>query len=391
MKKTKFRVFRGKKAKINKVAQPDAILFNVILVLLCFGLVMCFSASAPSANQVMGDSYYYFRKQLTVAIIGFVGMLIAMNYDYHKLAKKLPLFLGGTILLLIVVLFFPEQNGGKRWISIGFSFQPSELAKFTVILLFACKLSVQKWHKPKDSRTFGRYFLKDFGPYMAFLVMFAFLLMLEPHFSCTLLIFLVGMVMLYVAGIHCGYLTTIAAPVLAAVVWLVSFGYRSDRITSWLDPFANPRGDGWQIIQSLFAIGSGGMFGLGLGQSRQKFLWLPEPYNDFIFAVLCEELGFIGAAAVIVLFAVLIWRGIVVAQKAPDLLGTLLAVGITALMALQVLINIAVVTKTIPVTGMPLPFFSSGGTALIFTLAEMGVLLNISRQGKAAAGEGAEE
>lgn len=388
MKKTKFRVFSGEKAKKNK-GQPDAILFNVILVLLCFGLVMCFSASAPSANQNMGDSYYYFRKQLTVAIIGFVGMLIAMRYDYHKLAKKLPLFLGATIVLLLVVLLFPEQNGGKRWINIGFSFQPSELAKFTVILWLACKLSSkkQKWNKPKDAQTFVRYFIKDFLPYLGFLGIFAFLLMLEPHFSCTMLIFLVGVVMLFVAGMNWGYLVAIAAPVMAVVVWLVSFGYRSARITSWLDPFANPQGDGWQIIQSLFAIGSGGMFGLGLGQSRQKFLWLPEPYNDFIFAVLCEELGFVGAACVIALFAVLIWRGICIAQRAPDLLGTLLAVGITALMALQFVINIAVVTGTIPVTGMPLPFFSSGGTALIFTLAEMGVLLNISTQGKAVAGD----
>ncbi|MBQ2966501.1 MAG: putative lipid II flippase FtsW [Clostridia bacterium] len=389
MKKTKFRVFNGEKEKKKNKGQPDAILFNVILVLLCFGLVMCFSASAPSANQNMGDSYYYFRKQLTVAIVGFVGMLIAMRYDYHKLAQKLPLFFWVTLALLGLVLLFPEYNGGKRWINLGVSFQPSELAKFTVILWFACKLSAkkQKWNKPKDPKTFVKYFVQDFVPYLGFLAIFVVLLMLEPHFSCTILIFAVGMVMLFVAGMNWGYLVAIAAPVLTLGVWLVSFGYRSARIASWLDPFANPQGEGWQIIQSLLAIGSGGMFGLGLGQSRQKFLWLPEPYNDFIFAVLCEELGFVGAVCLIALFAVLIWRGICIAQRAPDLLGTLLAVGITALMALQVVINIAVVTGTIPVTGMPLPFFSSGGTALIFTMAEMGVLLNISCQGKAVAGD----
>ena len=204
--------------------------------------------------------------------------------------------------------------------------------------------------------------------------------MLEPHFSCTVLVFCVCMTMVFAAGASMGYFATIIGPALAGAIALVSFGYRSDRITSYLDPFANPQGDGWQIIQSLYAIGSGGLFGLGLGQSRQKFLWLPEPYNDFIFAVLCEELGFIGAAAVLILFGVLIWRGIYVALHAPDKLGTYLAVGITALIAFQVLINIAVVTKAIPVTGMPLPFFSSGGTALLFTLCEMGVLLNISRQ-----------
>ena len=388
MKKTKLRVFSGKKAKKNK-GQPDAILFNVILVLLCFGLIMCFSASAPSANQNMGDSYYYFRKQLTVAILGFIVMLFAMRYDYHKLVQKLPLLLGITIVLLIVVLFTRGQNGGKRWINIGFSFQPSELAKFTIILLFASKLASPKhqWHKAKDAASFFRYFAKDFLPYVAILGVFAILLMLEPHFSCTLLILSVGMVMLLVSGMNIGYVLTIAAPVMPILIWLVSFGYRSDRISSWLDPFANPQGEGWQIIQSLFAIGSGGMFGLGLGQSRQKFLWLPEPYNDFIFAVLCEELGFVGALCVIALFVVLIWRGICVAQRAPDLLGALIAVGITALIALQVVINIAVVTGTIPVTGMPLPFFSSGGTALIFTLGEMGVLLNISCQGKKVAGD----
>ena len=388
MKKTKLRVFNGKKAKKNK-GQPDAILFNVILVLLCFGLIMCFSASAPSANQNMGDSYYYFRKQLTVAILGFIVMLFAMRYDYHKLVQKLPLLLGITIVLLIVVLFTRGQNGGKRWINIGFSFQPSELAKFTIILLFASKLASPKhqWHKAKDMSSYFRYFIKDFMPYIAILGAFSVLLMLEPHFSCTLLILLVGAVMLFVSGVNMGYLFTIAAPILPVLVWLVSFGYRSDRISSWLDPFANPQGEGWQIIQSLFAIGSGGMFGLGLGQSRQKFLWLPEPYNDFIFAVLCEELGFVGAACVIALFAVLIWRGICIAQRAPDLLGSLIAVGITALIALQVVINIAVVTGSIPVTGMPLPFFSSGGTALIFTLGEMGVLLNISCQGKKVAGD----
>lgn len=388
MKKNKFRVFNGKKVKKNK-GQPDVILFNIILVLLCFGLIMCFSASAPSANQNMGDSYYYFRKQLTVAILGFITMLVAMRYDYHKLVQKLPLLLGITLVLLVVVLFTRGQNGGKRWINIGFSFQPSELAKFTIILLFASKLSSAKhtWHTAKDVSSFFRYFVKDFMPYVGILAIFAVLLMLEPHFSCTLLILSVGIIMLFASGMNWGYIVAIAAPVLPVLIWLVSFGYRSSRITSWLNPFANPQGDGWQIIQSLLAIGSGGMFGLGLGQSRQKFLWLPEPYNDFIFAVLCEELGFIGAACVIILFAVLIWRGICIAQRAPDLLGTLIAVGITALMALQVVINIAVVTGTIPVTGMPLPFFSSGGTALIFTLGEMGVLLNISCQGKKVAGD----
>ncbi len=380
-KKTKFRVFKGK-AKEQNIQHMDSILFNIILVLLCFGLIMCFSASAPAAQQNLdGDSYYFLRKQLVWAVIGFIGMLIASKYDYHKLAKWSPIMLIISIVLLVAVLFFPEQKGGRRWIFIGsFSFQPSEFVKFTVIVLFACMLAKQKWHKIKGMKQFFTYFWKDFCPYLLIFLLFAGLLMLEPHFSCTVLVFCVCMTMVFAAGASMGYFATIIGPALAGAIALVSFGYRSDRITSYLDPFANPQGDGWQIIQSLYAIGSGGLFGLGLGQSRQKFLWLPEPYNDFIFAVLCEELGFIGAAAVLILFGVLIWRGIYVALHAPDKLGTYLAVGITALIAFQVLINIAVVTKAIPVTGMPLPFFSSGGTALLFTLCEMGVLLNISRQ-----------
>ncbi len=380
--KTKFKVFKGKGKDKTKMRGMDTVLFNMILVLLCFGLIMCFSASAPAAQQNMnGDSYYFLRKQLIWAIVGFAGMLAASKYDYHKLQKLTFPMVVLSFVLLIAVLFFPAQKGGRRWISLpGISFQPSEFVKFTVIVLFANMLSRKKWHKVKNVQEFFKYFMKDFCPYMLVFLLFALLLMLEPHFSCTVLILCVVMTMLFAAGANLGYFATIVGPVIAAGVALVSFGYRSDRITSYLDPFANPRGDGWQIIQSLYAIGSGGLFGLGLGQSRQKFLWLPEPYNDFIFAVLCEELGFIGAAAVLILFCVLIWRGIYVAMRAPDTFGTFVAVGITALIAFQVLINIAVVTKAIPVTGMPLPFFSSGGTALLFTLCEMGVLLNISRQ-----------
>lgn len=382
--KQQFKIFMGKgKGKSNW--QPmDSILFNIILVLLCYGLIMCFSASAPSAQQNFGNSYYFFQKQLLMAVVGLVIMIIVSKIDYHKIAGWLPILIAITIVLLIAVLFFPAQKGGHRWIFVGpISVQPSELAKFVAILWFARLLSQQKWHKATTS-TFFKLYVSEYLKYLLIIVIFAALLMLEPHFSCTLLITGTCMIMLLVGGSNIGHTIITGLAGVPVLLVLALKGYRGDRIQSWLDPFANQQGDGWQIIQSLYAIGSGGLFGLGLGQSRQKFLWLPEPYNDFIFAVLCEELGFIGALSVIVLFAVLIWRGFMVSRQAPDKLGSYLAFGITTLISLQVLINIAVVTSLIPVTGMPLPFFSSGGTALLFTMGEMGVLLNISRQADGA-------
>lgn len=382
--KQKFKIFAGNGRDKSNWQHMDSVLFNVILVLLCYGLIMCFSASAPSAQQNFGNSYYFFRKQLLMAVVGFVIMLVASKIDYHKIAKYLPWLIGITFALLIAVLFFPAQKGGHRWIFLGpVSFQPSELAKFVAILWFACLLSHQKWHKATTS-TFFPLYVKEYLKYLIIIVIFAAFLMLQPHFSCTLLIAGTCMIMLLVGGSNIGHTILTGSAGIPVLLILALKGYRGDRIQSWLDPFANQQGDGWQIIQSLYAIGSGGLFGLGLGQSRQKFLWLPEPYNDFIFAVLCEELGFIGALSVIVLFAILIWRGFMVARQAPDKLGSLLAFGITTLIALQVIINIAVVTSLIPVTGMPLPFFSSGGTALLFTMGEMGVLLNISRQADGA-------
>ena len=382
MTKTKFKVFKGKGKE--KQGSMDMILFNTILVLLCFGLIMCFSASAPSGQERFNDSYYFFRKQLIMAVAGIVVMLFLSKVDYHFITRNLLPIIIVTFVLLLLVFFFPASKGGKRWIYIGpISFQPSEVAKFTAILWFSCKLSIQKWTKPTSVKSFFTAYLKEYLPYLVIILIFAIFLMLQPHFSCTILIGLTCIIMLFAGGSNIGHSIMTGFPVIPAALVLALQGYRGDRIASYIDPFANPQGDGWQIIQSLYAVGSGGLFGLGLGQSRQKFLWLPEPYNDFIFAVICEELGFIGAIAVLLLFGLLIYRGLLVAKNAPDKIGSFLALGITTLMALQVLINVAVVTKVVPVTGMQLPLFSSGGTALVFTLAELGVLLNISRQASA--------
>jgi cell division protein FtsW len=260
-------------------------------------------------------------------------------------------------------------NGSTRWL---FGIQPSEIAKLAVILFFAYSLS-----KRKDQLS---SFWKGLLPYLLLLGIFAALLMLEPHFSGTVVLVCIGGVILFVSGAKMQHLMSIGVPAVFAGAFLIfTSEYRMKRVTAFFDPFQDKLGDGWQIIQSLYAIGSGGIFGLGLGRSRQKFLYIPEPHNDFIFSILCEELGFIGAVITILLFAALIWRGIKIAMNAPDTFGSLIAVGITTLIAVEVIINIAVVTSSMPVTGMPLPFFSYGGTALFAIMCCMGIMLNISR------------
>lgn len=380
-KSKKFKVFSGKGGK--KQGPFDMFLFNMVLVLFCFGLIMCFSASAPESQKLYdGDSYHFIRLQLLYGSVGLVGMFVASWYDYHKYRKWVFPLVIVTAILLFSTRFFPALNGSQRWINIGpFNFQPSELAKFTAILWVAFKLSRQKWNLKKTPKDFGLSLITDIIlPYGIVLGLFALLLMMQPHFSCTLLILGTCAIMLFMSKMRTGHIVLAIIAVAPLLVSMAFSGYRGDRMGSYLDPFANIQGDGWQVVQSYYALGSGGLFGLGLGQSRQKFSWLPEQYNDFIYAVIGEELGFIGALVVIVLFAILIWRGLRLVKYAPDLFGKYLALGITMLIALQVTINLAVVTKVVPATGMPLPFFSYGGTAIIFTLCEMGVLLNISRQ-----------
>lgn len=357
-----------KQAKRGKM---DFWIFVTILILLAIGTIMVFSSSAAYAYSKFGDTYYFLKKQLQWLAVGMVAMLVVANIDYRKYAKWSPWMLLGTLVLLILTaLVGTRLNGAKRWLG---PFQPSEILKITLIIFLAYMMA-------KHYRKMGT-FLKGFVPYLALTGGFAFLLYLQPHMSCALIIVSVTAIMMILAGTKIRYFLLSAAAVIPVVAYLVIFklGYIKDRIFAFLDPLADASGDSWQIIQSLYAIGSGGLFGKGIGRSLQKYLYLPEPYNDFILSILAEELGFVGVVAVVFIFGLLIWRGFKVANNAPDRFGSLLAAGITSLIAVQVVINIAVVTSSMPVTGMPLPFFSYGGTSLIFLMIDMGILLNISR------------
>ena len=351
----------------------------VLLLLLCLGLLMLFSAGYAVALYRRGDAYTYIRPQLLFAALGLAAMYAASLVDYHIWHKLAWPVMGLSLLLLVVVLFMPEYNGCKRWIvlpGLG-TLQPSEIAKFAVVLVFSHIISLN------HDRMQG--FAAGVLPFGIILGLVAVLMLLEPHLSGTLLILSIGAVLMFVGGTGLRWfalagglgLGTIFAAVLA-LPQLVP--YAADRLSTWRDPFADPLGEGHQTIQSLYAIASGGVAGLGLGNSRQKYLYVPEPQNDFIFSILCEELGFIGAALVILLFLLLLLRGITLAVRARDKFGALLVVGFVVQVVLQAILNIAVVTNTIPNTGISLPFFSSGGTSLLMLLGEMGIVLSVSRQ-----------
>ena len=360
-----------------KVKKPfDFWIFLTVLILLSLGIIMVFSASAPTAYNVNHDVYYILKKQLLSAAIGFVAMFITINVDYRKLGKLSPFLLIASIVLLILVLIpgiGGQTKGTWRWIDVGpLRFQPSEIAKLAIILFFSYSLSKRREQL--------QYFFKGLLPYLLLLGLFAGLILLEHHLSGTIIVLSVAVVILYCAGAKMRYFAILALPVIAGLATVVAFtDYMKDRILSFLYPFEYIMDEGWQTVQSLYAIGSGGIFGRGLGWSIQKFMYLPEPHNDFIFSVLAEELGFIGVVAVLTLFLIFIWRGIKVAMNAPDTFGSLTAIGITSLIAIQSLFNVAVVTNSVPPTGVSLPFFSYGGTSLILFMFEVGILLNISK------------
>lgn len=355
----------------------DFILFMTVLILLSLGLIMVFSASAPMAEKETGNIYYYIKRQLIFAAIGMVSMLSAANYDYHKIGRKTvwALFLVSIVLLILVLIpgIGSEANDSRRWVEIaGVRFQPSELAKLALILFYSFNLSRRK--RPLNS------FFGDLMPYLFVLGIICVLLLLETHLSATIIMIAISMIILFVAGAKIRHFAILFVPVVVMIIAVISFtDYMTPRINSWIDPWSDPRGIGYQTIQSLYAIASGGLFGRGLGQSMQKFLYVPEPHNDYIFPIIAEELGFIGVLVILLLFLIFIWRGIKIAVHAPDLYGCLIASGITALIAVQSLFNVAVVTNSVPPTGVSLPFFSAGGTALILFMTEAGILLNISR------------
>lgn len=363
----------------------DFTLVITVLLLLSLGLVMVLSASSPTSFQESGKSYNYFVRQLIFAIIGLVAMYFVSKIDYRIYQRfyKQAWWLS-VILLLAVLLVGDEAKGAKRWIDIGFTrFQPSEIVKFLMIVFYAGILV-------KNRNELGKFW-KGLVKHMLYLVPVIVLLILEPHLSTSIVIIITCCVIVLTAG--CKFWQFCATGVVAVggigslvtILYFASeffrekFQYALTRIVTFMDPWQDASGTGWQVIQSLYAIGSGGLFGAGLGDSKQKYLYLPEPHNDFIFSVLAEELGFVGCIIVFILFAVFIWRGILIAIKAPDMFGSLVAVGITTLVGVQFLINVAVVTSSMPATGMQLPFFSYGGTALCILLCEVGVLLSISR------------
>ena len=367
------------KPRLLRAGNFDTPLLIILLILLGIGLVCLFSASHVYASYYNGNSYYYIMRQGIFAALGLVAMYLISLIDYHFWRKTAVFLYVVSVILLIIAYFAPSQNGVHRWISVpGIGqFQPSDFAKFALIVFFAQIISLNH-NKMKQFSTFVKLLLA--------LGLICALVVIEPHLSGTMLILGIGLVMMYVGGARGFYIALlILCGAGAALVMIFGFGYEADRVSVWMDPlgvFAVDRDMAWQTVQSLYAIGSGGLMGLGIGNSRQKHLFLPEPQNDFIFAIICEELGLVGALLIIALFALLVWRGITISLRAPDKFGALLAVGISAQIGIQVLLNIAVVTNTIPNTGIGLPFFSYGGTSMMMLLGEMGVLFSIARQAK---------
>lgn len=358
----------------------DGEFFLLVMILLVTGLIMVLSSSFARAyydpsRVTGGNAAYYFIRQFVFALLGVGAMLLASNIPMGLYKRFAPHFMGFTLLLLMLVPFVGvKANGSRRWLGIGgLTVQPSELAKLAVILLFAlmiCRL--------RGKMKSFRYGILPFG---AVLLLIIGLLVLEPHFSASIIVIAIGGVMMFLGGVGLGWFIAVGLAALSALgILLTFFPYASTRISTWRDPFSSSSDEGYQIVQSLYSIGSGGLSGLGIGGSRQKFLFLPEEHNDFIFSVVCEELGFIGAALILVLFSMLILRGYWIALQCRDRFDFLVCAGISTLLAIQVFFNVAVVTNLLPCTGISLPFFSYGGTALLIQLAEMGIILSASRQ-----------
>ena len=371
------RELRTKEDRRNVGETVDYPFLILILLLLGVGLAMLYSASSA---QSMYDTGYeistkYLQKQAVCALLGLIAMYFFSRIPadvWYRLAW--PIYGVSILLLLSVLVIGQEVNGAKRWVSIGgIQFQPSEVAKFAMILVFA---RLTREYGP-DAKKF-RFGVFGFGvTLLGILVSLA----LEKHLSAIMLMGMVAVVMMFVAGTSPKWLLAGAgAAALFVLVYITFMGYAGDRVTAWLDPNSDPGDTGYQILQSLYAIGSGGLFGMGFGRSRQKYLYLPFQYNDYIFAIVCEELGLIGAGFIVILFLVTILRGYWIALKASTRFSTVLAAGLTTLIAVQTILNLCVVTNLLPSTGIALPFFSYGGTALAVNLGEMGVILNISRE-----------
>ncbi len=357
----------------------DMMFLFLVIVLVIVGLVMMFSASYPSAFEYLDDSFYYLKRQGLFALGGIAAMFLLSYFDYHHFHKlALPIFVF-SVILLGVTLFWPNESGVHRWIGFGaFTVQTSEVAKFAVILFMAHWGS--KFFKKMDTFRYGVL------PAIIILLLICPLLFLQPHYSGIVIILILVALMMYISGVKIRYfvIAGIAVVLIVAVLLITNkLGYAMSRLAGWGQALVYTNDKMWQDTyqtrNSLYAIGSGGLFGQGLGQSRQKFLYIPEVQNDFVFAVVCEELGFIGAMIILCVFALLVWRGITLSMRAKDKFGSLLGIGLSAQIGIQVILNIMVITDWLPNTGISLPFFSYGGSSLIMLLAQMGIVLSISR------------
>ena len=373
----------NREEKVLTKGSIDVYFLLIVIAIALFGVVMAYSASSFTGEKYMGDSLYYVKRHvgfILLALMGTVPFVIFVRPSFWRIFGIVTY--AASVVLLIAVLLVGDTGGGaQRWIAIGpLTIQPSEISKVAVVLVLA--LIMSKYEKKIElSQRFGGHF--KYGvliPGIAIATICG-LVMLEKHLSGLIIIGLLGLIIMFIGGTQKKWMAIIcgAGAVLVFVVLLVS-DYAQERVLTWLFiEKADPQGSAWQTLQGMYAIGSGGLFGVGLGNSKQKFGYVSEPQNDFIFSIVCEELGFIGALAVIILFALLLWRGFKIASKCPDKFSSLVVYGLTAKIALQTIMNIAVVTNSMPNTGISLPFFSSGGTALMIQIFEMGIILSISR------------
>lgn len=355
------------------VDRPFLILVTILVLI---GSAMVFSASYAYAEYHFGDSLYFIRSQIQWVFIGFGMMFIAMNFDYRWFQKlTVPAFFGTFVLLCLVPLVGKTVNGAKRWIEIpgiGFQIQPSEMMKLALVMVLALYIAANRGQM--KSFRYGILF-----PY-TIIGAVCFVTALEKHLSATMILLMIGTLVIFIGGAPVKWLGIFMGSGAGLVALAIAFfDYARLRVQYWLQPEEDPGAAGYQLLQSLYAIGSGGVLGTGLGNSRQKYLYLPEAQNDFIFAIICEEFGFIGAVTIIVLFGLLLWRGIIIATRAPDTYSSILTMGIISQVALQCIMNIAVVTGSMPVTGVSLPFFSYGGSSLVMLMVEMGMILSVSR------------
>ena len=355
--------------------KSDKLLFTATLLLVCTGVVMVYSASAVMAMEKWNQPYFFLVKQLAWVVMGLAAMPIIMRIDYRNYRQPAVIWAGlaVAVITLIAVLFGPERNGATRWLAIGgLGIQPSELAKIAIVIFIAALLE-----RRMDRIDDLRYSLLPIGMVLGAIVG---LILLEPDLGTAVCVVTIAAVMVFAAGINYRYVAGLVLAALPALYFVIAASeYRRRRVLAFLDPWADPLGDGWQMIQSMIAIGTGGVFGRGLMGGVQKLFYLPEPHNDFIYSVIGEELGLIGASLVLACFCVITWRGLRTAVRAPDRFGAFLAIGLTTMVVFQAFFNISVVLGLLPPKGIPLPFVSAGGSSLLINLIGMGILLNVSQ------------